>query len=129
PVEDDLGGEPGIGAPEQRRERPLGRYRLGAAGGVLVGVLRCAGDEPPVAVHQRLEGLIRGRCRCLGHVSRLRPSRWKRAAGRRTPPKGRPPGPPPPHLSPAFGIRWSCSDSDGSPPPPPSSPAGRPEAP
>ena len=37
-VEDDLGGDPRVGAAEDERERPLPVGQLAASGGVLVGV-------------------------------------------------------------------------------------------
>ncbi len=53
-VEDDLGGEAGVGAAEQHRERCLGGRGLGPAGGVLVRVLGYPGDEPVVPGQQRV---------------------------------------------------------------------------
>ncbi len=58
-VEDDLGGQPRIGAAEEDGEGTLGRSRLGTARRVLVRVLGCARGETPVAGQQQLEGLGR----------------------------------------------------------------------
>ena len=59
-VEDDLGGEAGVGAAEQRRDRMLRGGEILAPQHVLVRVARLVGDESAVSVQHLLPGRGRG---------------------------------------------------------------------
>ena len=74
-VEDDFGGEPGIGAAEDHGEGVLVLHQRGPAGGVLVRVRGFAGDETFVAFAQTAPG--EGGSQVSGHGPTLR-----RGAGR-----------------------------------------------